>query len=124
MPKSKFSEINFGYITRIMGVSILLVTMGLCQFNKPEQIKITKELWLTITNATTHVLMFMMLVPKKVKRNNMGDLIKGTIALTIITMTCASVFFELQTNEQWWGIVGVASAFLYSNHESENNINL
>jgi hypothetical protein len=106
---------------KMAGAVLVIVTMGYCQFSTSRPMTIPNEMWAIITNITTH--MFLSAYPSvedKVKnyRNRGGDITKGLIMLSLLSMICASIMLGRSVGQEWWAGVGSAIAFVYGTKSS------
>lgn len=103
---------------KLLGVVIIMITMGVSQFHRPEPIFIPKEMWTIIMAIITHVFMsFFPQLKMSGVDSKYGDWIKGMLTFGLLGMVCVSVILQINVGKEWWGALGVCTAFLYGTHK-------
>ena len=108
----KKHQVDVLMIFKVIGCAIILGVMGYSQFHTPRPIPIPNELWTVATAVITY--MFLGIMPK-IKEIESGQInwIKGIVACVLIAMVGASIILGKSLGKEWWGVLGVAIAFLY-----------
>ena len=104
-------------------IAIIMATMVACQLHRTDgrfiPIEIPKEMWTIITAMVTHTFL-------TVSRMKLEDVstthVRGIVALVLITTVGVCTYFRVSVGKEWWGILGVVTAFLYGNNSSRGEM--
>lgn len=112
----KTTKLDTLYAFKILGVIIIIATMGVSQFHRPTPIPIPKEMWIMVMAVLTHIFMIMFPQLQTTVVKGGGDWVKGAVTVAMLGMVSASIILGLDIGKEWWGALGVCVAFLYGSH--------
>lgn len=119
MGKKKFDIME---ISKFVSILIIFTMIILCQFNTDDNgdfkpIEVPRQMWTLVGLIVTNLFMGRM-VMMKATRSSVW--IKGIVLTLLMTMVCASIYWEITIGKEVWGIVGGVIAFVFKSEIEED----